>query len=105
MRLSHRCTKFGSPVIPEFIIEGDHKLEGGKRALQEIYKLREQPTAVLCSNDMTAIGVMRQAYELGVNVPQELSIIGFDDTKVGGLHDSAAHHGSNVSDGTGHACV
>ena len=74
--------EIGLPVIPEFIIEGDHRLEGGKRALQEIYKLREQPTALLCSNDMTAIGVMRQAYELGVSVPQELSIIGFDDTRL-----------------------
>ena len=74
--------EIGLPVNPEFIIEGDHRLEGGKRALQELYKLREQPTALLCSNDMTAIGVMRQAYDLGISVPQELSIVGFDDTRL-----------------------
>jgi DNA-binding LacI/PurR family transcriptional regulator len=37
---------------------------------------------LLCSNDMTAIGVMRQAFELGISVPQQLSVIGFDDTRL-----------------------
>ena len=74
--------EIGLPVRPEFIVEGDHRLEGGKLALQELSKLREQPTALMCSNDMTAIGVMRQAFDLGISVPQELSIIGFDDTRL-----------------------
>jgi DNA-binding LacI/PurR family transcriptional regulator len=50
--------------------------------LQTLHKLREQPTALLCSNDLTAIGVMRQAFELGIPVPQQLSIVGFDDTRL-----------------------
>ncbi len=74
--------EIGLPVNPEFIVQGDHRLEGGKLALQTLYKLREQPTAVLCSNDMTAIGVMRQAFELGIRVPQDLSVVGFDDTRL-----------------------
>jgi LacI family transcriptional regulator len=74
--------EIGLQVKPEFIVEGDHRLEGGKLALQKLSKLREQPTALLCSNDMTAIGVMRQAFELGIAVPQELSVIGFDDTRL-----------------------
>jgi LacI family transcriptional regulator len=74
--------EIGLQVRPEFLIEGDHRLEGGKLALQKLSKLREQPTALLCSNDMTAIGVMRQAFELGISVPQELSVIGFDDTRL-----------------------
>lgn len=74
--------EIGLPLRPEFIVEGDHRLEGGKRALQTLSKLREQPTALLCSNDMTAIGVMRQAFELGIHVPRELSVVGFDDTRL-----------------------
>jgi LacI family transcriptional regulator len=74
--------EIGLPARPEFIVEGDHRLEGGKRALQMLSKFREQPTALLCSNDMTAIGVMRQAFELGIAVPQELSVVGFDDTRL-----------------------
>ncbi|MGH9644207.1 MAG: LacI family DNA-binding transcriptional regulator [Terriglobales bacterium] len=74
--------EIGLEVKPEFVVEGNHRLEGGKLALQKLSKLREQPTALLCSNDMTAIGVMRQAFDLGIAVPQELSIIGFDDTRL-----------------------
>jgi DNA-binding LacI/PurR family transcriptional regulator len=74
--------EIGLTVKTEFIVEGDHKLEGGKRALQKLCKLREQPTALLCSNDLTAIGVMREAFELGIGVPQDLSIVGFDDTRL-----------------------
>lgn len=74
--------EIGLHVRPEFIVQGDHSLEGGKLALQTLHKLREQPTAILCSNDMTAIGVMRQAFELGLSVPRELSVVGFDDTRL-----------------------
>jgi LacI family transcriptional regulator len=44
--------------------------------------MRERPTALLCSNDMTAIGVMREAYDLEIKVPTDLSIIGFDDIRL-----------------------
>jgi LacI family transcriptional regulator len=74
--------EIGLPVKSEFIVEGNHKLEGGKKALQKLSELRERPTALLCSNDMTAIGVMREAFELGIKVPQELSVVGFDDIRM-----------------------
>lgn len=74
--------EIGLKVTPEFVVEGNHRLDGGKHALQTLSKLRERPTALLCSNDMTAIGVMREAYELGISVPQDLSVIGFDDTRL-----------------------
>ena len=64
------------------MVEGDHRLEGGKLALQKLSKLQERPTALLCSNDMTAIGVLRQAFELGIGMPRELSVVGFDDTRL-----------------------
>jgi LacI family transcriptional regulator len=74
--------EIGLPVKPDFLVEGDHRLEGGKRALKKLAELREWPTAVLCSNDMTAIGVMREAFELNIKVPQDLSVIGFDDIRM-----------------------
>jgi LacI family transcriptional regulator len=74
--------EIGLPVKPDFLIEGDHRLEGGKRALKKLAQLRERPTAVLCSNDMTAIGVMREAFELNIKVPQDLSVVGFDDIRM-----------------------
>jgi LacI family transcriptional regulator len=66
----------------DLIVEGTHTLEGGMRALNELIALRPRPTAILCSNDMTAIGVMREAYDLDIRVPDDLSLIGFDDIRL-----------------------
>jgi LacI family transcriptional regulator len=52
------------------------------RALAEVKESRNRPTAVLCSNDMTAIGVMREAYQRGLQVPQDLSVVGFDNIRL-----------------------
>ena len=64
---------------PRLMIEGDHTMEGGMAALDGLAELPSMPTAVMCSNDVTAIGVMRQAYERGIAIPRQLSVIGFDD--------------------------
>ncbi len=74
--------EIGLAVAPEGIVVGDHTMQGGMRALAEIAGLRNRPTAVVCSNDMTAIGIMREAYEYGIAIPGELSIIGFDDIRL-----------------------
>ena len=74
--------EIGLEVSPEFIAVGDHTITGGMCALTRLAELPERPTAVLCSNDMTAIGVLRQAYKRGVATPQELSVIGFDDIRL-----------------------
>jgi LacI family transcriptional regulator len=67
---------------PSLSIVGDHTVEGGMRAVAELKENRNRPTAVLCSNDMTAIGVMREAYQRGLQVPQDLSVVGFDNIKL-----------------------
>jgi DNA-binding LacI/PurR family transcriptional regulator len=74
--------EIGLAASPEMIVVGDHSMEGGMRALGELMQLKERPTAVLCSNDMSAIGVMREAYDLGISVPRELSVVGFDDIRL-----------------------
>jgi len=66
----------------ERVVEGDHTLEGGMAALARLLDQKIKPTAVVCSNDMTAIGVMRKAYELGISIPRDLSLIGFDDIRL-----------------------
>jgi LacI family transcriptional regulator len=64
---------------PELIVEGNHTLEGGEEAFAQLLKRRLRPTAILCSNDMTAIGVMRKCYGEKIVVPRDLSVIGFDN--------------------------
>jgi LacI family transcriptional regulator len=74
--------EIGLNIPPEMIVIGDHKIEGGMRALVQLAGLRDRPTAILCSNDMTAIGVMREAYEYGIVIPRDLSVVGFDDIRL-----------------------
>jgi DNA-binding LacI/PurR family transcriptional regulator len=69
----------GLRMQKKWIIECDHTLKGGVAGFEKLQALEAQPTAVLCSNDMTAIGVLRAAYMKGLRVPQDLSVIGLDD--------------------------
>jgi LacI family transcriptional regulator len=69
----------GIPLNPEWIIEGDHTLEGGIHAMESLLTGKQLPTAVMCSNDMTAIGVLHKVYRAHLRVPDNLSVIGFDD--------------------------
>ena len=69
-------------LSPELVVVGDHRMEGGMRALVELNGLSSRPTAVLCSNDMTAIGVMREAYDHNIKIPDDLSVVGFDDIRM-----------------------
>jgi LacI family transcriptional regulator len=71
--------EIGLDVDRNLIVEGNHTIEGGIAALGQLLRLPTRPTAVLCSNDMTALGVMRKSYEDGIRIPQDLSVIGFDD--------------------------
>jgi DNA-binding LacI/PurR family transcriptional regulator len=67
---------------PSLCTVGDHTVEGGVRSFSELWQKRTLPTAILCSNDMTAIGVMREAYRRGIKIPRDLSLIGFDDIRL-----------------------
>lgn len=67
------------PLPTEWVIECDHTLRGGVAGFDRLRALKERPTSVICSNDMTAIGVLRAAYMAGIRVPQDLSVIGLDD--------------------------
>ena len=64
---------------PSWVIEGDHTLDGGRDAMQRLLSLKKSPTAVMCSNDMTAIGVQHALFEASLKVPDDFSLIGFDD--------------------------
>ena len=69
----------GLTIQKKWIVECDHTLKGGVAGFERLQALGSQPTAILCSNDMTAIGVLRAAYMAGLRVPKDLSVIGLDD--------------------------
>ncbi len=78
-----QCMKeIGLELLPELFVDGDHTIEAGMKALSALAAMPDRPSAVLCSNDMTAIGVMRAAFDLRLNIPQDLSVVGFDDIRL-----------------------
>lgn len=72
----------GIPLNATLLVEGDHTLEGGMAAAEKMLALAESPTAVMCSNDMTAIGVLHHLYRANLRVPEDISVIGYDDIHI-----------------------
>jgi LacI family transcriptional regulator len=62
--------------------EGNHQVDGGHQAMARMLERKERPTAVLASNDMTAIGALGAIHERGLRVPEDISIVGFDDIQI-----------------------
>ncbi|MBB6733945.1 LacI family DNA-binding transcriptional regulator [Cohnella zeiphila] len=73
--------EFRLPFRQEYVIAGDFTRESGYEAAKRLLALpvRERPTAIVCCSDMSAIGAMEAAAEEGLSVPDDLSIVGFDD--------------------------
>jgi LacI family transcriptional regulator len=69
----------GLPIEMKWVVECDHTAKGGVAGFGQLQALATPPTAILCSNDMTAVGVLRAAYMAGLHVPQDLSVVGLDD--------------------------
>ncbi len=65
---------------PGWILQGDYSRESGYKLAVELFGRVEQPTAVFAGNDPMAVGVLQYAHDLNLNLPQDLSIVGFDDT-------------------------
>lgn len=63
----------------EFVKHGDWYEESGYRLAKEILLLDDRPTAIFASSDMIAIGVMDAAKELGLKIPEDISIMGYDN--------------------------
>lgn len=71
--------ELGLTIAPEDVVEGTHTMEGGIRAAEQLLRLGELPTAIVCSNDMTAIGVLHGLHRASRKVPSDVSVVGFDD--------------------------
>lgn len=81
----------GITVHPEFLIEGDFHFDSGLTCMNQILEkikhipANERPTAFFVCNDMMALGAIRSVREHGLLVPEDISIIGFDNISIGEL--------------------
>jgi LacI family purine nucleotide synthesis repressor len=68
--------------VPEnWIVQGDFEPESGYRAMQQILSQQHRPTAVFCGGDIMAMGAICAADEMGLRVPQDISLIGYDNVR------------------------
>jgi LacI family repressor for deo operon, udp, cdd, tsx, nupC, and nupG len=71
--------KAGIPFLPELVVHGNGKPQEAIKAMDKLLALAEPPTAVCCYNDMSALGAMRSIHLRGLMVPEDISVVGFDD--------------------------
>lgn len=69
----------GLPIRPEWVYENDFQPEGGYESMNYILKQKTRPTAVFCGCDMMALGAISAITEKGMQVPQDISVIGYDN--------------------------
>ena len=81
----YALTGYGICRDPSLITEGDGWHEGGQRCMQQLLALQNPPSAVFCFNDLTASGALQAAYRAGVRIPEEVSVVGFDDSSLASL--------------------
>lgn len=70
----------GIPVRQELIADGEYTFESGRLAAEQLLGLVSRPTAIVASNDEMAAGALSMAQQRGLKLPDELSVVGFDDT-------------------------
>ncbi len=77
----HALEQAGIAVDPRWVVQGDFEPESGYRAMKQILSQSERPTAVFCGGDIMAMGALCAINELGLNVPEDISIIGYDNVR------------------------
>lgn len=75
----HAIRAIGLRVDDSLLFEGTHTFEGGTQAAAHFLSGKTRPTAIVCSNDIMAVGVLRVLAEQGIIVPSDMSVVGFDD--------------------------
>ena len=69
----------------EMCIRDSYREEAGRAAAESLMSLHESPTAIFAANDLAASGVLTHLRELGVDVPGDISVMGYDDTVLADL--------------------
>lgn len=74
--------KNGLDVLPGYVVESDFEFQGGYNAMIELLALKTPPQAVFTSNDAMAVGVYHALYQAGLQIPQDMAVMGYDDIEL-----------------------
>lgn len=78
----HALEEAGIPFRPEYECQGEHGREEAREMTRALLSLSDPPTAIFAASDVQAIGVVEAAREIGLKVPEDLSVIGYDDIEI-----------------------
>lgn len=79
----------GLPFVPALVLPGDYTIEAGMAAGQDVAARSQRPSAVFCTSDEMAIGLMRTLLSAGLRVPDDISVAGFDDIEFAAVAEPA----------------
>ncbi len=77
----------GLEVRGDYLFEGDYTTVAGQKAMKEILSKGKLPDAMICSNDLMAIGVLTESKIENIKIPEDMSLIGFDDISISSFSD------------------
>jgi DNA-binding LacI/PurR family transcriptional regulator/AcrR family transcriptional regulator len=95
----------GAPVDPRLVVHTHFSRAGGREGAAALLDLPEPPDAVLCANDIMAIGALETAALRGLRVPDDLAVMGFDDIEAAGLISPGLTTMANPAREIGQACA
>jgi LacI family xylobiose transport system transcriptional regulator len=72
----------GIPIDPSLIRFGNFQVDGGRDAARALLEADERPTAIFAGSDLQALGVIDAARSLGLRIPRDLSLVGYDDLQL-----------------------
>jgi len=83
----YRLKELNLPIEDDWFFEGDFTIDSGCQAARQWMALNDRPTAVFCASDMMAIGLIAELKQHKISVPDELSVVGFDDIDIATYYD------------------
>ena len=82
VRTMRRAQRWQRTTLPELTVEGAYTFDSGVSSATRLLNRRDRPTAIFAGNDEMAVGVYVAARKAGLRIPEDLSIVGFDDTPI-----------------------
>ena len=79
----------GLSMQDDWVIRGDFSLQSGFEAAARIADMKHRPTAVFCASDQVAFGLVTGLKQAGLSVPEDMSVVGFDDIELAAFYDPA----------------
>jgi LacI family transcriptional regulator len=93
----------GRSLEERYTVRGDWTRRGGHSAMHQLMRTDPRPDAVFCANDLMAIGALDAARELGLSIPRDVALVGFDDVDAAALVSPALTTVGNPSYQTGYS--